>query len=271
WGCSPARLRGLAADPAALRAAVDAHIADIMASTAPFGLVEWDVVNENHGNHDLTDILGPDEVARWFRLARQGFPQGGLTYNDFAHLRPGDAGHRAYVEDAVLRLRAAGAPVDGLGIQSHFGGPVPPADVLAELDRLAAKLQVRLAITEFDIESLDGDADLQAAFTRDFLIACFSHPQVDQIIAWGFWERDHWLPSAAMFDRDWTPRPNARAWDALVRGAWWTDVQAATNAEGVCGVRGFKGRHRVTATLDGRSVTAETDIGDAAATVRITL
>lgn len=270
WGCSPARLKPLATDPAALRAACDAHIDGILAATAPYQLVEWDVVNENFGNHDLTDLLGQDEVIQWFTRARRAFPVGGLVYNDYAHLRGGDYRHEAFVEDLILRLKRAGAPVTTLGIQSHFGGPATgPTAVIAELDRLAAKLDVDLAITEFDIAPTDRDEELQAAYTRDFMTACFSHPRVDQFIAWGFWAGAHWSENAAMIRRDWTPKPAAIAWDDLVRKAWWTDTTLATDASGAASLRGFKGHYRITVTANGRTTTVETDIGDQPTDLRI--
>ena len=263
WNCSPDRLRALANDSVALRVACDAHLADILAATAPFKLVEWDVVNENFGNHDLTDLLGPDEVVRWFKLARQAFPVGGLVYNDYAHLRPGDPRHAAFVESEVLRLKRAGAPLTVLGIQSHFNSSlIGPAAVLSELDRLSSKLDVDLAISEFDVAPTDHDEELQAAYTRDFLTACFSHPRVSEFITWGFWAGAHSWESAAMLRRDWTPKPAALAWDGLVRKAWWTDVTITTDATGSATVRSFKGSYRLTATAAGGSAVGETAIGD---------
>lgn len=267
WHNSPKRLKALADDPAALGKAVDDHIADILSVTAPYHLVEWDVVNENYANHDITDILGAEAMPRWFREARAAFPQGGLLYNDYAHLVPArDTRFREFVEDTVLRLKAAGAPITGLGIQAHFGSsPSDPARMVAELDALSAKLGVQLAVTEFDFDT--PDEDLQAAFTRDILTACFSHPAVEAFLTWGFWAGAHWRPAAAMLAKDWTERPNGKVWDELVHGAWWTDVTATTGPDGTCRIRGFKGLHRISSG----SASVEAEIGDAPASATLAL
>jgi tRNA A37 methylthiotransferase MiaB len=73
------------------------------------------------------------------------------------------------------------------------------------------------------------DRSLQADFMRDYLIALFSHPNVGGVMLWGFWEGRHWRPDAALFERDWTPRPVARAWMDLVHREWKTDLALTTD------------------------------------------
>ena len=78
WEFSPKRFRDLAGDPAALKKAYDDHIIDLLSATAPYKLVEWDVVNESYTQRDILDVLGNDVMTDWFKLARQHFPKGGL-------------------------------------------------------------------------------------------------------------------------------------------------------------------------------------------------
>ena len=67
--------------------------------------------------------------------------------------------------------------------------------------------------------SLD-DRELQADYMRDFLIATFSHPNVQGIMLWGFWEKRHWRPQAALIASDWSDlRPHGQAWMDLVQTA----------------------------------------------------
>lgn len=54
-----------------------------------------------------------------------------------------------------------------------------------------------LQITEFDLHS--PDEALQAYHTRDFLIACHSHPLVTGFTVWGFGQGAHWKPDAATY------------------------------------------------------------------------
>ncbi len=273
WKFSPKGLQKLSSDPEALRKACNDHIVDILTVTAPFGLVEWDVVNENIVNHDITDILGPGEIVQWFKLARQHFPQGKLLYNDYAHLVSGGDNRKSFrdsVEAMVKRLKAEGAPIDALGIQAHLGtGLTAPAAVIAELDRLTAELGTELSITEFDTDL--SEQELQGDYLRDFMTACFSHPNVHSFLMWGFWEKAHWVPAGALLREDWTPKPAAIAWDDLVKKAWWTNASLKTGNDGSASLRGFKGTHRVTAKLANQSCSAETTIGDSPAALKLVL
>ena len=115
-------------------------------------------------------------------------------------------------------------------------------------------------ITEFDMAINDQhpeEVQLQADFTRDFLIAVFSHPAVDSFLSWGFWARQHWKPEAAFYDKDWNLRPHGQAYMDLVFGEWWTNETLTTDEMGRAGVDGFKGgRYEITATADGRAAAA---------------
>ncbi len=146
----------------------------------------------------------------------------------------------------TARLREAAAPIDALGIQGHVGRQVrEPEDVLADLDLLAAS-GLELQITEFDVNS--PDEELQADYTRDFLIALYSHHAVTGFTKWGFWEKRHWKPDAGMFRADWSEKPNARVWRDLVRGAWLTRVDVTTDSPGEARTRGHLGDYEFTVT-----------------------
>ena len=73
-----------------------------------------------------------------------------------------------------------------------------------------------MQVTEFDYKTID--RQLQADCTRDFLAAMFAHGGVDDVLMRGFWEDAHWRPDAALFDSNWSIRPNGQAsWDLVVR------------------------------------------------------
>ena len=134
--------------------------------------------------------------------------------------------------------------MDGLGIQGHLGQQLlPPAQVLEDLDLLATA-NLPIQISEFDINT--PDEQLQADYTRDLLIACYSHPAVDGFFKWGFWEGQHWIPQAAMFRRDWSPKPNALVWREWVFGKWRTRIDSTTDTDGLVATRGHRGIYIVT-------------------------
>jgi hypothetical protein len=114
------------------------------------------------------------------------------------------------------------APVDGIGLQSHFSARVTPMDELFKrLDRYAA-FGKELEITEFDIDTFDEVT--QADCARDFMTATFSYPSAKAFLIWGFWEGSHWRPRGAMLRRDWSPKPNAEVYKDLVFKRWWTNA-----------------------------------------------
>lgn len=245
WKNTPGDLIELKERPDELRKRVADHITEIV-STYRGKLVDWDVINEIRTNRDLLDVLGDDVAADWFRLARGADPDVRLWINDYDILSAGGRNTRAQddYERAIRRLLDAGAPIDGIGLQSHFNARLTPPDRLLELLDRFARPGLSLQVTEFDI-SID-DEPCQADYTRDFMTVLFSHPAVEGIVMWGFWEKQHWRPKAALYRADWTLKPNGRAWRDLVLREWWTDETVKTNGHGEAMVRGFHGEYEIT-------------------------
>ena len=246
WKWLPKPLRQFESHPAELR--VRTHLRVAQAVGRHRGkLVHWDVVNEPYSERDLMDILGDDVMVEWFQLAKQADPACQMYLNDYGIFDGGsDSPHRKHFYETIGWLKERGAPIDGVGIQSHFGAlPAPPERILAVLDQFSP-FGLPIESTELSLNMLD--RELQADFMRDYLIALFSHPNVHGVMLWGFWEGRHWRPDAALFEKDWTPRPAARAWIDLVHKEWKTDVTATTDGDGLARVRGFRGKYDVHAS-----------------------
>lgn len=243
-GYTPREVMQLKNDPAAMRKRIDDHIAD-EAGALRGKVVEWDVLNEPYTNRAIQDVLGNDEMIRWFKLARAADPDAVLLLNDYPILTGQPDAHFDGFEKIVRFLKDGGAPIGGVGIQGHYGATLPPpTQILAGLDRLA-KIGLSVAITEFDVDTTD--EQLQADYLRDHTIACFSHPAVSEVIMWGFWEGRHWKPVAAPYRRDWSKKPAAQAWEDLIFKQWWTDATIKTGADGRATIRGFQGDYEITA------------------------
>jgi GH35 family endo-1,4-beta-xylanase len=270
WHNLPQDLQSLKSDPVALRKRVDDHILDEV--TAMKGqCVEWDVINELYANHDLTDVLGMDATLEWFRLAHQADPAAKLYINDYDTAESGRQNnpHADAFEETIRYLLDHGAPLSGIGIQSHFGTNLPaPAEVLKGFDRFA-KLGLELEITEHDIDVTD--EQLQADYTRDYMTLAFSHPAVTGFLSWGFWEGQHWRPNGAYFRKDWSIKPAGRVWIDLVMNKWWTRVSGKTNARGAYNTRGFLGDYEITVTHNGKSKTLLTTLKKDSAPVAVIL
>ena len=112
-----------------------------------------------------------------------------------------------------------------------------------------------LTVTEYDLQTLDDQ--LHADHLRDMMTLCFSHPQMTGFVIWGFWERRHWKPTAAMFKNGWTERPAVQVWRDLVKTKWWTRANLAADANGEAATTGYYGWYDVTIAHAGKTKTFE--------------
>ncbi len=270
WARTPKGLESLANDPPALRKRAADHIRSVGAALA--GRVqEWDVVNEPYAHNDLLKVLGEDVMAEWFAIAREVDPAARLYLNETGvpTSTPTDPRYDVLFNQ-VKRLQELRAPIGGIGMQAHFADNLnPPANLLAIYDRFAA-FGLPIRITELDIDVTD--EQLQADYLRDFMTVSFSHPGVNGIMMWGFWEGEHWRPAAALWRKDWSIKPAGRAWLDLVRKQWWTTTDGVSAPDGTFVTRGFLGDYDVTVTSNGQTHTTHATLPaeghDVAVTVR---
>jgi hypothetical protein len=211
------------------------------------------VVNETRANNDVMNNLpeGYDVMVDWYEHARDGQTGAKLYMNDYGIISSsGDTNsfNQNLYYNTIQGLINGGAEIDGIGFQGHFspGSITGPEALWTIFDRFA-QLGLTMQITEFDLDTTD--LQLQADYTRDIMTAVFAHDGFDAFLHWGFWEDNHWRPNAAMFESDWTLKPNGQAFLDLVFGEWWTDENVDADALGEALVRAFKGEHEVTATF----------------------
>ncbi|MBN8215953.1 MAG: endo-1,4-beta-xylanase [Spirochaetes bacterium] len=265
---NPKRIIELKNDPPSMRRQINEHILEKVGAVRRFAPYEWQVINEHLVDSYFSDCLGGrKEILSWFKLVRQADPQARLIINDAV---PWDQPPLLDRYEALAReLQQGGAELQGIGFQSHIGAkPVGIPTLLASLDRFTA-LGVRLSITEFDVEGQD--EALQADYTRDFYTAVFSHPAVDALTTWGFWEGRHWKPSCAMLRKDWTPKPSYHAYTNLLHGAWHTAVSGALDAQGTFSFRGYFGEYEVCFTQLGRTERRRVTLTESARQAKVTL
>jgi endo-1,4-beta-xylanase len=232
-------------NPEGLPAVIEKHFME-MTTVVGDDVRDWDVLNEVFSNRDLTKALGDQAMVDWFKSAQRHSPNTRRFYNDYAALVRGGfpTGHKAHFEQTLRYLIDHGAPIDGIGIQGHFGSLLtPPHRLYQELERWAA-LDRDILITEFDV-TVPGE-QLRADYVRDFMTLCFSHPQVTGIVSWGFWANAHWRRESAFFDEQWNPTPMGREWIRKSK-EWRTDVRAKTDDNGQVKVRAFLGDYSVKA------------------------
>ena len=232
-------------------------------------VIAWDVVNELMHEKDFFGYMPENgSVVEWFRLAHALDPDAQLFINEYGMLNgaqsPGNI--QAYIAK-IDTLRSMGAPVQAIGIQGHVGAqPRSPQQVLSDLD-LFMDEGLPVQITEFDVDT--EDEQLQADYTRDFLIAVYSHPVITGVNLWGFWEEHHWKPAAAMFRKDWSEKPNAAVWRELVKGQWNTRCTGRTDRSGTFSSKGHLGEYTLRVTYGGMTVEKEFNLDTAGQEVRV--
>lgn len=224
WNHMPSYLQLYKDNPPRLRNECIDHIAEAVTLTKG-KLVDWDVINEPYTNHDVQDILGEEVMADWFKKVKEIDPDVKKYINDYSILGNGgtDVNHQNHYFETIKFIDEKGGEIDGIGLQSHFKELVTGIPkVLEILDRFAA-FNKEIKITEFDINSTNDS--LKVNYTRDFMTALFSYPYVKSILSWGFWEGRHWKPDAAMYNLDWSIRPQGEMYKSLVFDKWWTKDQ----------------------------------------------
>ena len=177
---------------------------------------EWDVVNEPIDTERGTDGLratcfyrafGPDYVERALREARALDPGARLLVNDygFEYENPVDEARRTAFVNLLRRLKDAGAPLDGVGLQAHLDlakGRIRPASIERFVHAIA-DLGLDVTITEFDVKERDDPAsdhardERVAEHAREYLDIVLAQPAVRGLVTWGLSDKYSWLSNSA--------------------------------------------------------------------------
>jgi GH35 family endo-1,4-beta-xylanase len=251
---------GAAAAAAYMEQEIAARI-ELIVSLFSGQITEWDVMNEPFSNHDVMDILGDEAVVEWYRAVRETDPTIVRFLNDYEiFARNGlNTAHRANFDYWLDKLTAAGV-LEGIGEQSHYTtSNLTDIAVLGELLDTYAGYGLPIAITEFDFST--PDRQLQADYLRDYMTMVFSNPATTEFVQWGFWAGAHWRPDAALFNADWTLKPNGQAYQDLVFGDWWTDARGTSAFGGAFSTRAFQGEYQVVVEYNGQSVVVPAVLG----------
>lgn len=116
----------------------------------------WDVVNEAISdskdeylrNSDWFKICGEEYIAKAFQWAHEADPNALLFYNDYNEIDPVK---REKICRLVKRLKDAGVPIHGVGLQGHWAINEPSRQQLDSTLTRFAELGLKIQITELDI------------------------------------------------------------------------------------------------------------------------
>ena len=175
-------------------------------------------------------LCGDEFIAKAFEFAREADPDVLLFYNDYSCV---DKGKRERIYNMVKKMKDAGVPIDGIGMQGHYNIYFPDEDQLDQTITKFKELVKHIHITELDLRMNNesggqlmfsrGEAKPQPAYmqtlqtdqySRLFKIFRKHADVIDNVTFWNLGDRDSWLGvnnHPLPFDENYRPKQCMRA------------------------------------------------------------
>ncbi len=201
----------------------------------------WDVVNEAIADDEQAQpgqepcpyrqsrhfmLCGDEFIAKAFEFAREADPSATLIYNDYSTV---SLGKRERIYNMVKKMKDAGVPIDGIGMQGHYNIYYPDADLLDQAITRFKHLVNHIHITELDLR-MNSESGGQLMFSHGEAKPQSEHMQqqqseqygrifsvlrkhadvIDNVTFWNLSDRDSWLGvnnHALPFDEQYRPKP----------------------------------------------------------------
>lgn len=256
---NPGIVKKNAKNPEKLEKIIKSHIYSVLDATEG-KITHWDVTNETYTNRDFQNLFGNEELLYdGFRILRNRQPNVYRFTNEYGIISKGgiDSKKQLWYYDYIKRVdENTHNAVQGIGIQSHMGTDLTPPERVLEILAFYATLGKQISISEFTMD--EQDPVVREQYTRDFMIAAFSHPNVAEFMFWGFQEDGR--GKVDIYEADGTIGEMGKAYFSLVNGAWKTNISEATNSKGQLINRGFNGLYEFSVTVDGETKKGYFDI-----------
>ena len=128
----------------------------------------WDVLNEAIADGDLRkmpwmketpspyrktkmmDLCGEEFIVKVFQYAREADPNAKLFYNDY---NAADPAKRDRIYNMVKKMKAEGAPIDGIGMQGHYNIYGPSMEDFEAAIKKYSEIVSEVQITELDLRT----------------------------------------------------------------------------------------------------------------------
>ena len=128
----------------------------------------WDVLNEAIADGDgrkmpwmkeapspyrktaMMDLCGEEFIVKVFQFAREADPNVKLFYNDY---NAADPAKRDRIYNMVKKMKAMGAPIDGIGMQGHYNIYGPSMEDFEAAIKKYSEIVDELHITELDLRT----------------------------------------------------------------------------------------------------------------------
>lgn len=194
----------------------------------------WDVVNEAmtddakaedpYRQSVMYKLCGDEFIAKAFQYTREADPKGLLFYNDYNECDPVKS-KRIY--NMVKKMKDAGVPIDGIGMQGHYNIYGPTEKEIDDALALYKTVVKHIHVTELDIrvnEEMGGQLrfsregvnvtdsvkqHLADQYARVFRVFRKHKDVIDCVTFWNLGDRDSWLGAANYplpFDTEYKPK-----------------------------------------------------------------
>ena len=224
-------------------------------------------------NNGVNSVLA--EFASWAQGAN---PNIKLFHNDYNIITGSNTNNAASYRNLLLDLRDNhGVPVDGIGVQGHFGGnnsAVRSKQHILDCFNVLDDLGVPIKVTELDVGGISMSESNRAQLLENVYRASFEHPAVEGVLMWGFWSGCHWRRERAPWQyvgyeynnsntsndqpAVWVETEQVTRYRNLVYDEWWTDSTVETNETGMVELSVFAGEYDI--IIDGTTFTLEDDL-----------
>ena len=208
-------------------------------------ITEYDVWNEPIHQPYFFDKCGWQLLDSAYVWAHRADPAAKLYINEYDVVAASET-ERYY---AIIKgMLDRSVPVHGIGVQSHFSDHfVNPSMIKGRFDKLASLgLPIKVTELDFGYGTMVMSEEEQAKRYKTFLTTAFSHPAVNGILLWGFWDKRHWITSGGIIASDGRAKPAADTIYKLWHEIWTTKDTLAANKSGRVNFRGFPGRYKLT-------------------------
>ena len=154
-------------------------------------------------------LCGDEFIAKAFEFAREADPDGLLFYNDYSTVDPVK---RERIYNMVKKMKDAGVPIDGIGMQGHYNIYFPDEEQLDLTITKFKELVKHIHITELDLRTNTesggqlmfsrGEAKPMAPYiatvqedqyNRLFRIFRKHKDVIDNVTFWNLSDKDSWL------------------------------------------------------------------------------
>ena len=154
-------------------------------------------------------LCGDEFIAKAFQFAREADPTGVLIYNDYSCV---DNGKRERIYTMVKKMKDAGVPIDGIGMQGHYNIYFPDEEQLEKAINRFKEIVNIIHITELDLRTntesggqlrfARGEAKPQAPYiatlqedqyARLFKVFRKHADVIKNVTFWNLSDKDSWL------------------------------------------------------------------------------